>query len=554
MFRWFSASLILFTMLFSENFFSQTITWTDISQQRQLPDGVKAFSGTRPSPALKVWYVDVDMDKKFTIKPYITPEGREVITALSQRYQAIAAVNGGYFDMTSGALYSAVIQPDKVLANNITAVVRSGITYFLTRAFWGLKDDRTMSVDWIYHFGSKVTDVYKFAAPTNNVAGTPAPLPDRANGQPLYEYIAGIGGGPCLLKDGQVYITYNQEVFWDSGVALSSRQPRTAIGFTPDNHVILLVADGRQTISDGLTLPELAQVMQGLGCTNAMNLDGGGSSQMCVKNTVLNLPDGSTSLRLLPSILAVVPVDSLPLLPPVTYVKKTDTNDSSYTFTGVGWTASTLTGYWGSIPSQIVKGGDGSAYVTFKPKIKKPGVYKISLWWTSTTNRAVNVPCYIYHDGKLDSVFADQSINGSKWNSIGDYYFAGNDAEKLLIKNSVPDTKYIVVDGIRVTSGDSSLLPVQHEKLLPVALELSQNYPNPFNPRTTIRYSVPGSSFVQVRVFDILGRSVTTLVEREHQSGTYSVDFNASAIASGIYIYSLNAGGITVSKKMIVIK
>mgnify|MGYP002528189054 CR=1 FL=1 len=81
-------------------------------------------------------------------------------------------------------------------------------------------------------------------------------------------------GGPFLVKDGDVYVDMTAEKL----TSIGGRNPRTAIGYTKDNNLILLTADGREGSSIGLTLNELAKLMKDLGCVNAMNLDGGGSS------------------------------------------------------------------------------------------------------------------------------------------------------------------------------------------------------------------------------------------------------------------------------------
>ena len=89
---------------------------------------------------------------------------------------------------------------------------------------------------------------------------------------------------------------------------------------------------------------------------------------------------------------------------------------------------------------------------------------------------------------------------------------------------------------------------------IPSKFELSQNYPNPFNPSTTIRYAMPQAGNVKLTVYNMLGQQVTTLVNGYKQAGTYSVTWNASNLASGIYFYTLQTGAFVVSKKMILIK
>ena len=87
-----------------------------------------------------------------------------------------------------------------------------------------------------------------------------------------------------------------------------------------------------------------------------------------------------------------------------------------------------------------------------------------------------------------------------------------------------------------------------------LSFSLLQNYPNPFNPTTKIQYSISKSSFVTIKVYDILGKVVATLVNEEKRPGNYSVVFHAASLSSGIYFYRLQAGGFTETKKLIFLK
>ncbi|MCC6255760.1 MAG: T9SS type A sorting domain-containing protein, partial [Ignavibacteriaceae bacterium] len=89
---------------------------------------------------------------------------------------------------------------------------------------------------------------------------------------------------------------------------------------------------------------------------------------------------------------------------------------------------------------------------------------------------------------------------------------------------------------------------------IPITYELSNNYPNPFNPSTTIRYQIPKDGIVTLKIFDILGSEVATLVNEEKVAGKYEINFNASSLASGVYIYRFQAGSFVNSKKMLLIK
>jgi uncharacterized protein (TIGR02145 family) len=84
--------------------------------------------------------------------------------------------------------------------------------------------------------------------------------------------------------------------------------------------------------------------------------------------------------------------------------------------------------------------------------------------------------------------------------------------------------------------------------------ELLQNYPNPFNPITTITYEIPVPGFISLKVFDVLGNEISTLVNEEKPNGSYKVEFDGSELPSGFYLYKLQAGDYTVTKKMALLK
>lgn len=94
----------------------------------------------------------------------------------------------------------------------------------------------------------------------------------------------------------------------------------------------------------------------------------------------------------------------------------------------------------------------------------------------------------------------------------------------------------------------------QVPNVLPETYTLDQNYPNPFNPSTTIRYSIPHTSNVTLRIYNLLGQVVQTLVSTQQGPGSYVVDFNASRLASGLYFYRLETQEFTMSKKMMLLK
>ena len=89
---------------------------------------------------------------------------------------------------------------------------------------------------------------------------------------------------------------------------------------------------------------------------------------------------------------------------------------------------------------------------------------------------------------------------------------------------------------------------------IPKQYELSQNYPNPFNPTTTIKYSLPKNGIVTIKIYDVTGREIRTLVNEMKTAGNYVVDFNGIDISSGVYFYRIKVGDFVMTKRMVLIK
>jgi photosystem II stability/assembly factor-like uncharacterized protein len=107
---------------------------------------------------------------------------------------------------------------------------------------------------------------------------------------------------------------------------------------------------------------------------------------------------------------------------------------------------------------------------------------------------------------------------------------------------------------LKTINGISGVKSIETEEQKPLSFTLDQNYPNPFNPRTTIKFNLPFTSRVTLKVYNILGREVITLIDKPLQAGEHCVDFDATHLASGLYFYHLESGGLTLTKKMIVQK
>ena len=142
---------------------------------------------------------------------------------------------------------------------------------------------------------------------------------------------------------------------------------------------------------------------------------------------------------------------------------------------------------------------------------------------------------------------------GENWN----YQLTGRNENLNQVYFVDPDFGFIVGDNgliLRTTNGGGTTTRTEDEDFQLYNFELQQNYPNPFNPTTNIRFRIAEFGFVSLKVFDLLGNEIITLVDEEKSPGVYEVEFNASNLPSGVYFYRLQAGSFNQIKKMILIK
>ncbi len=182
-------------------------------------------------------------------------------------------------------------------------------------------------------------------------------------------------------------------------------------------------------------------------------------------------------------------------------------------------------------------------------------------------NNTVKVPIFRveYQSGDIASKgsYTSAVIDSAYWDKNGDM-----DVVVLANVDGDKDDEVLYTQGYsRGNSTDSRMpliildrqfTPVSVDKLsseVPANFFLEQNYPNPFNPATNIRFGLHETSIVQLKVYNLLGEEVSTLVNNElMNAGNYNIKFNAEKLSSGIYIYTLKAGNFTLSKKMQLIK
>jgi phosphatidylserine/phosphatidylglycerophosphate/cardiolipin synthase-like enzyme len=163
---------------------------------------------------------------------------------------------------------------------------------------------------------------------------------------------------------------------------------------------------------------------------------------------------------------------------------------------------------------------------------------------------------YAIIDGTKGTVGPQWIITGSQnWSSSGENT---NNENTVIIQSARVANLYLQEFAARYYEAggmDSILVSVEQiDPHIPASFSLLQNYPNPFNPSTRIKYSLPSNQLVTLRVYDLLGREVATLVNEKQAAGTYQVQFSMNGLASGVYFYRLGASGFVETKKMLLMK
>jgi len=188
--------------------------------------------------------------------------------------------------------------------------------------------------------------------------------------------------------------------------------------------------------------------------------------------------------------------------------------------------------------------------------------------WTNLSSNLPDIPCsdlfidpvntaYMYVANDFGVYYTTNS--GTSWGRLGngmpyvpvlDFSYFTNGTKRLLRAATHGRSAY----EINLNDILTGVAEEENQSLTPTQFTLEQNYPNPFNPATTITFSVAENSFVTLKVFDVLGKEVETLVAEEKSKGSYEVTFDASKLASGMYLYQLKADNFISTKKMLVLK
>jgi Phosphodiester glycosidase len=358
--------------------------------------------------------LDIDLDNSNVIvQPILgTPTGScEKTSSMGARLDAVAAVNGGFYSPASCAGVSMLKIDDSYITSNPSSVDRAAL---------GIdQSTNTPIIDW-------------------NAAWDSWPAVNDA-----------LGGGPNLVSNGLIDLTYIAEGFDYSFTYY--RHPRTAVGYTSDNHLIMVTVDGRTTFG-GMALDDLAQYMIWLGCVEAMNLDGGGSTAMYVRGEpysgVVSCPsdngvaDHYGERSVVTSLAVWAPQEEI--------IDNTDSGFATYPVANWGTSTQVATKYGDDYVWHNVTASWVNEYCKWEPELESAGDYEVFVWYPEHGWRPTNAAYTIYYDGGYQTVNVNQQINGGQWVSLGTYPFDKDSSSPQWVKMwTVGDYGAVVGDAMR---------------------------------------------------------------------------------------------------------
>lgn len=285
--------------------------WSPVdSLNATLPDGVEVSAGRNDTIPLRAWAVRVSDPQRHRVELHRSdePDGVEPVSRFAQQGVACVAMNGGYYDPNTDPIEPAglVVNDGRLVTPPTDTLRRDGTNYPVARGAWGIREDGTAMVAWTTR---RNDSLLAWRRPPRHRPDAVAPLPPRTAAHP-WRIEDAVGAGPVLVAAGTTAVTDDAEVFFGTGIP--NVHPRTAVGVTEAGGLLLVVVDGRQSISRGVDLNELARLLRDLGAVEAVNLDGGGSSTLVVQGHLLNRPTGGTTQREVVTAVGVQCHDSVP--------------------------------------------------------------------------------------------------------------------------------------------------------------------------------------------------------------------------------------------------
>jgi exopolysaccharide biosynthesis protein len=318
-----------FCLVLAANSFSQ-IKWTNVDSLFQtLPSSVHIYFTDQSidTAAFRAYYVIADLkDKQLEFTADTTLNRRLTPFKFYERNgKPLVVVNCTFFSFETNRNLNLVIKNGKMVGYNIHTIAGRGKDTFTykhpLRSAIGISKRRKADIAWVY---SDSTDKFPVAYEQN-----PILLKDSLQKISFYPHLihgpvllnqyllkrqegiikkwkmeTAVGGGPALLQNGEIRITNGEEMMF-TGKAINDKHPRTAMGYTKDGKLIILAIQGRSESGGGASLPQEAQILKDLGCVEALNLDGGGSSCMLVNGKETIKPSDKEGQRPVPAVFII---------------------------------------------------------------------------------------------------------------------------------------------------------------------------------------------------------------------------------------------------------
>jgi hypothetical protein len=261
----------------------------------------------------RAYYVAIDVQQKKVQVAAAVGNGKRYTPSqyFEQNEKPFVVVNTTFFEFVKNRNLNIVMNESELVAYNMHTIVGRGKDTFTYRhpfaSAFGISKRREMDIAWTYTDSSKKVP-YATQMPIGAYKDSLNYLSTAAFDKTAFKkwkMRTAVGGGPVLIQNGEIKITNNEEIKF-VGKAIHDKHPRTAIGYTADSKLIILVVEGRNPgRAEGADLVQLATILKDIGCVEAMNLDGGGSSCMLINGKETIKVSDKEGQRPVPAVLLV---------------------------------------------------------------------------------------------------------------------------------------------------------------------------------------------------------------------------------------------------------
>lgn len=312
-------TVISLALLLSSTFCKAQLLWQNVdTAYGSLPSSVHVYFTQQPidTAPFRAFYFIANLKDKHLDFTTDTTLNRRLTPAMffEKNESPLVVVNGTFFSFETNRNLNVVVKDGKLVSYNapVRGKGKDSLAYYQSfKSALGISKKRKPDVAWIKtdSAGGKVFanqfptaesgNFWQARKSTGEIISSP-----QKNNFSKWKVETAIGGGPVLLQKGEIKITNEFEKMF-TGKAINDKHPRTAMGYTKDNTLIILVVEGRNKIAHGATLEQEAQILKDLGCVEALNLDGGGSSCLLVNGKETIKPSDKEGQRAVPAVFII---------------------------------------------------------------------------------------------------------------------------------------------------------------------------------------------------------------------------------------------------------